>query len=165
MALKRGKIIFHILCLRKQVVYDTLEKLPPKAEPETRFSCGYFILEAFLRSRSDWVGGMELSRRRASRGHIIEVALRQWGLKSTRTSQEACRIPPRIVYLDLLAPVVPRLRVASECCACMADRALTLVLEKALVRTVGSVFLRRYLSSQGESELAQNCLLQLWPKS
>lgn len=94
---------------------------------------------------------MELSRR-ASRGHIIEVALRQWGLKSTRTSREACRIPPRIVCLDLLTPVMPRLRVVSECCACMADKALLLVLEKALARTVDSVCLS--VSSQGGSELA-----------
>lgn len=33
------------------MVYDTLEKLPPKAEPEARFRCEYFILEAILRSR------------------------------------------------------------------------------------------------------------------
>lgn len=57
-----------------------------------------FILEVILESGSAGVGRLEQSRREAIRGCIIEVALRAAGLKSTRSSQEACRIPSRIVH-------------------------------------------------------------------
>ena len=128
-ALRRGKTMFHILCLRKQVVYETFQKdclilgFSHSRAWDKEFSGGILFWRWFWEARvREWEEWNRV-------GEPLEDVLSklpwgQWGLKSTRTSQKACRILPRVVHLIcwLLSLLGWQLLLGN--CACMAARLL-----------------------------------------
>lgn len=80
-----------------------------------------FILEVILESGSAGVGRLEQSRRKAIRGCIIEVALREAEAEIYQKLPGSLQNTIQNCPLNLLAPVSPWLRIASGHCACLAD--------------------------------------------